>query len=168
MNCLLWLLAGALALPAHAQQSGPVKLARKRLAAPKPPASLAAAEPVLVVKRTPCHGTCPTYTAAIYADGRVEYEGERFVALLGKHTLRLPAATVNQMLAEAKRINFSKLQDQYVGNTADLPATIITVHPMGQPAKTVQAQEDIPASLEDYALFLTQQLDPLAKGVMDR
>lgn len=165
-HLLIWLFALAIALPAQAQQAKPRKAGSARPAAKK--TNTPATAPVLVVKRTPCHGTCPIYTAAIFADGRVEYEGERFVALVGKHTLSLPVATVNQLLAEAKRINFNKFQDQYVGNTADLPATIITVQPVGQSAKTVHAQEDIPASLEGYIALLNQQLDPLAKGVMDK
>lgn len=161
MKYLVWLLALALASPAFAQKAKPRKPAT---AMPTAQPTAAATEPVLVVQRTPCHGTCPAYTATIFADGRVEYEGERFVALLGKHTLHLPVATVNQLLAEAKRINFSKLQDQYVGDTYDLPTTIITVHPAGQPAKTVHARQDIPAALESYTALLTQQLDPLANG----
>ncbi|RZK13655.1 MAG: hypothetical protein EOO56_26620 [Hymenobacter sp.] len=165
-HLLIWLFALAMAVPAQAQKTKPRKAINARPTAEK--TTVPATAPVLVVKRTPCHGTCPIYTAAIFADGRVEYEGERFVALIGKHTLSLPVATVNQMLAEAKRVNFSKFQDQYVGNTSDLPATIITVQPVGQPAKTVHAQESIPVALEAYINFLTQRLDPLAKGVMDK
>ncbi|MGI4866872.1 MAG: DUF6438 domain-containing protein [Janthinobacterium lividum] len=166
MKYLIWLFALAIAVPAHAQKSKPHKpttvlLTNKQTTTP-------ANAPVLVVKRTPCHGTCPTYTATIFADGRVEYEGERFVTLTGKHTLSLPVATVTQMLAEAKRVNFSKFDDKYGGNASGLPATIITVQPVGQPAKTVRAQQDIPPSLEAYINFLTQRLDPLANGVADK
>ncbi|RZK59911.1 MAG: hypothetical protein EOO59_07330 [Hymenobacter sp.] len=163
MPYLLWLLAFALCTPVAQTKPRPVSAT---LATKKATASVA--EPVLVVQRTPCHGTCPTYTAAIFADGRVEYHGERFVGLLGQHTLHLPAATVGQLLAEAKRINFSGLQDQYLGNTYDLPATIMTVHPAGQPAKTVRAQANMPAALENYLTFVLRQLDPLTNGTADK
>lgn len=168
MKYLIWLLVFSLSGPAFAQKVKPRKLTPTMAAPQKTTATASAVEPVLVVQRTPCHGTCPTYTAAIFADGRVEYEGKRFVALLGKHTLRLPVATVNQLLAEAKRINFTQFQDQYTGYTYDLPATIITVHPVGQPAKTVHAQQNIPTALEEYATFLAQQLDPLVNGLTDK
>lgn len=142
MRYLIWLLAFSLSLPAIAQQVKPRK--GKALApSPKAAPASAATEPVLVFQRTPCHGTCPTYTATIYADGRVEYDGQRFVALTGKHTLSLPVATVNEMLAEAKRIGFTKLQERYAGQTYDLPSTIITVHPVGQPAKAVYAMSTL-------------------------
>lgn len=157
MRYLLWLLAFSLALPACAQRKVPRKpKAAATAAVPK------TQEPVLVYQRTPCYGRCPAYTATIFADGRVEYNGQRFVPLLGKHTLSLPPATVAAMLAEAKRINFSALADRYAGNTSDLPATIITVHPAGQPLHAVYASEGIPENLQGYINYLNSRIDPLS------
>jgi hypothetical protein len=164
MRYLLLLLAVSLAMPSYAQNVKP----RKTKARTTTKAATAVTAPVLVFQRTPCHGTCPTYKAAIYADGRVEYEGQRFVSLIGKHTLRLPAATVSQMLTEAKRIGFTKLRDRYAGDTYDLPSTIITVQPVGQPAKSVYAMQDIPENLQGYIDYLNEQLDPLANNVQDK
>jgi hypothetical protein len=165
MRYVLFLLALALTLPGHAQR---VKLRKTKPMTTTNTPVKGATEPVLVVQRTPCHGTCLTYKAAIYADGRVEYEGERFVNRVGKHTLRLPVATVNQMLAEAKRVNFNSFRDQYVGDVYDLPSTIVTVQPVGQPAKKVEARQDIPEKLQAYLDYLTKQLDPLANGLEDK
>lgn len=163
MRYLLWLLAFSLALPACAQRKMPRKAkAATTVATPK------AQEPVLVYQRTPCYGRCPSYTATIYADGRVEYDGQRFVPLLGKHTLSLPPAQVAEMLAEAKRIGFDKLADRYAGHTSDLPATIITVHPAGQPLHAVYASEDIPQNLQGYINYLNSRLDPLAGVNVDK
>jgi len=157
MRYLTVLLAFSLALPACAQRKLPRK-AKAPTAATKttPP------EPVLIYQRTPCNGRCPVYTATIFADGRVAYDGQRHVPLLGKHTLSLPPATVAAMLAEAKRISFDKLAERYVGNTSDLPATIVTVHPAGQPRHAVYASESIPVSLQGYLNYLSSRLDPLA------
>jgi hypothetical protein len=166
MRYLLWLLALSLALPACAQRKMPRKAKPTKTAAtavaPK------AQEPVLVYQRTPCYGRCPAYTATIYADGRVEYDGQRFVPLMGKHTLSLPPATVADLLAEAKRINFSALADRYAGNTSDLPATLITVHPAGQPLHAVYASEGIPENLQGYINYLNGRLDPLAGVNVDK
>lgn len=158
MRYLVLLLAISLALPACAQHKQPRKAKPTKAVAVAPKAQ----EPVLIYQRTPCYGRCPVYTAAIYADGRVEYDGQRFVPLLGKHTLSLPPATVAGLLAEARRINFSALAERYVGNTSDLPASIITVHPVGQPLHAVYASENIPASLQGYINYLNGRLDPLA------
>lgn len=158
MRYVLWLLAFSLALPACAQR----KLPRK--AKPKPATTVAAITqgPVLVYQRTPCYGRCPAYTATIFADGRVEYDGQRFVPLLGKHTLSLSPTKVAALVAEAKRINFSSLAERYAGNTSDLPATIITVQPAGEPLHAVYASEGIPEQLQAYINYLNGQLDPLA------
>jgi hypothetical protein len=158
MRYLTLLLALSLALPACAQRKLPRKAKPAKTAAATPKAQ----EPVLVYQRTPCFGRCPVYTATIFADGRVEYDGQRFVPLLGKHTLSLPPATVAAMLAEAKRINFAELPERYMGHTSDLPATIITVHPAGQALHAVYASENIPASLQGYIDYLNSRLDPLA------
>ncbi|QKG58641.1 hypothetical protein GKZ68_19610 [Hymenobacter sp. BRD128] len=163
MRYLVWLLALSLALPACAQR----KLPRKAKAIPTATVSKTQ-EPVLVYQRTPCYGRCPAYTATIYADGRVEYDGQRFVPLLGKHTLSLPPAQVAELLAEAKRINFSSLADRYAGHTSDLPATIITVHPVGQPLHAVYASEGIPENLQGYINYLNGHLDPLAGVNVDK
>jgi hypothetical protein len=156
MRALSWLLLLSLTVPACAHKKMPQQNAAT---APTLPAQVG---PVLVFQRTPCYGTCPAYTATVFADGRVEYEGQRFVPVLGKHTLRLPPTAVAQMLAEAERIGFSQLDERYSRNTSDLPATIITVHPAGQAAKSVFAEEGIPASLKGYISYLQARLDPLA------
>ena len=163
MRYLLWLLALTLALPACAQRRMPPKT-KAELAKAKAAKVAAArsAEPVLVYQRTPCYGRCPAYTATIFADGRVEYDGQRFVPVLGKHTLALPVATVNQLLAEAQRINFDKLDERYPSNVTDVPATIVTIHPAGQPLKAVFAEGEIPANLQGYLDYLKRKLDPLA------
>lgn len=157
MRYLTLVFALSLALPACAQRQLPRKpKTTAAVTTPKTP------EPVLIYQRTPCNGRCPVYTASIFADGRVEYDGQRFVPLLGKHTLSLPPATVAAMLAEARRINFAKLDERYAGNTSDLPATVVTVHPAGQPLHAVYASESIPASLQGYLSYLGGRLDPLA------
>lgn len=162
MRSLSCLLALSLILPACAQKGVPQKSKAAPAASTTVPTPAAPAEPVLVFQRTPCYGTCPAYTATIFADGRVEYEGQRFVPVLGKHTLKLPVATVDQLLTEAQRIGFDKLDERYSRNTSDLPATVIVVHPVGRPLKAVFADEGIPANLQGYINLLKTKLDPLS------
>jgi len=164
MRYVLWLLAFSLALPACAQK----KMPRKNRAATAATVAPRQQEPVLVYQRTPCYGRCPSYTASVFTDGRVEYDGQRYVPLVGKHTLSLPPATVAELVAEGKKIGFAQLKDRYAGNTSDLPATIITLHPAGQPAKAVYASEDIPANLQAYIKYLNEHLDPLAGLSMEK
>ena len=126
------------------------------------PINTAPADTVLVFQRTPCHGTCPIYTATIFRNGRVAYNGERFVPLTGAHELRLDPATVTAMLAEARRINFNQLAPSYTANVSDLPSTIITVYQPGQQRHRVLAEASIPAPLQGYITYLKSKIDPLA------
>ena len=41
---------------------------------------------VITLERTTCFGVCPVYTLTIYGDGRVVYEGTRFVRTEGERT----------------------------------------------------------------------------------
>ena len=128
------------------------------------PVLAAAPAPVLVFQRTPCEGSCPVYTARVFADGRVEYVGEYAVPVLGRRTLHLPAAQVAALLAEARRIHFEQFKAVYRGTVADVPGTVLTVQLPGQFAKTVSVEEALPLP-KLLRAFLTQvggRLDPLA------
>jgi hypothetical protein len=126
------------------------------------PINTAPSDTVLVFQRTPCHGTCPIYTATIFRNGKVSYNGERFVPVMGSHELHLDPATVTAMLAEARRINFNQLAPSYTANVSDLPSTIITVFQPGQQRHRVLAEANIPAPLQGYITYLKSTIDPLA------
>jgi hypothetical protein len=126
------------------------------------PINTAPNDTVLVFQRTPCYGTCPSYTATIFRNGRVVYSGDRFVPLTGQHTLSLAPNAVTAMLDEARRIDFNELAPSYTGKVSDLPATIITVYQPGQQRHRVAAEANIPAPLQRYIAYLKGTLDPLA------
>lgn len=101
-----------------------------------------AAVPVMIFGRTPCLGRCPHYTARIFADGRVEYEGFRFAAVEGKQEVRIAPATVQQLLRTAEQAGFRNLPEKYTANYSDMPAaTLLISYPDGtQKAVTVEAE----------------------------
>ena len=43
-------------------------------------------EVVITLERTACFGVCPVYKLTVYGDGRVVYEGKRFVRVEGTIT----------------------------------------------------------------------------------
>lgn len=60
--------------------------------------------PWISLKRTECYGTCPVFTLHVFADGRVEYDGKRFVIRRGMVRTHLGPAkleTLRQVVAEA-------------------------------------------------------------------
>ncbi len=169
MRMPFYLLGLAAILPACAQRALPPQSAvskRPPVTKPRPvstiPIHTSPHDTALVFQRTLCYGTCPSYTATIFRDGRVAYVGERFVPLTGTRRDSLPQATVMEMLAEARRINFTALQPQYSGNVSDLPSTIIAVYLPGRHVHRVEATQGIPDNLKGYITYLRDRIDPLA------
>ena len=56
-----------------------------------------AASPWVTLERTECYGTCPVFALRLFADGRVEYEGKRFVMHRGLRTTRLGRAGLEKL-----------------------------------------------------------------------
>jgi len=122
--------------------------------------------PVIIFKKTPCFGTCPHYTATIYPDGRVEYEGIRFVQLEGKHELQLPEAIVSAILQKANEIHFSQLQEQYLAGVSDLPSTYLTLPLADGTTKTVVVEpgRHTPTELQDLLTYISTALDQVTNN----
>ncbi len=153
-------------LPACAQHKATKKV-KTKTAAQNPTASLppvtVAAGPVLTFERTPCNGTCPSYRMQVYADGRVAYEGGRFVPLTGQHDLKLPAATVSEMLNQAEIARFETFDKQYLSGATDMPSTIVSIRQPDGTLKKVTAENNAPANVKSYFAYLTPQFDQLAQ-----
>lgn len=143
---------------------GKLKVVTKKPAAKPAATKKVEAVPVIVFKRTPCFGTCPHYEATIFSDGHVSYIGYRYVALTGPHELKLPVATVNTILDDARRLNFATFEERYSQGSTDLPATILSIRqPSGQ-LKTVQAEEGTPPELEALLKYVAAEIEKVAGG----
>lgn len=75
----------------------------------------------IVLQRSGCFGTCPIYSVEIAGDGRVLYNGERFVAVLGKHRRTIPPAEVRALYDSFRRADFFWLLDDYRAPIFDGP-----------------------------------------------
>ena len=83
--------------------------------------SLAAAAPVITLERTACFGSCPMYKLEIFADGRVVYDGKDFVKRKGKAQGRISKAAVQQLVREFNRINYLRLDNEYISEGPNCP-----------------------------------------------
>ena len=68
---------------------------------------------VITLERTVCFGTCPNYKLTIYSDGRVSYEGIRFVKKMGKATGRISRAKLHDLVMEFTNIYYFNLPDSF-------------------------------------------------------
>lgn len=127
------------------------------------------AQPVIVFQRTPCFGICPDYEATIYPDGRVTLIGRQHVNRIGTHEMRLPQATVDKILAEARQAGFAQLRAHYAPeNVTDLPSTILSIRQADGTLKTVQVEAEPPAGLKPLLDYVGTELDKLAQQGVER
>lgn len=153
----------ACAQKATVQKAKTKKVSKKTVATSAKKPAPTEAGPVITFERTPCFGTCPSFKMQVYADGRVEYEGRRFVPTEGKQELKLPAATVADLLRQAKESNFDSFEGRYSRGTTDLPSVIIGVKQPDGKVKTVSLEEGAPENVRDLFTYFSNQLDALAQ-----
>jgi len=92
---------------------------------------------VITLERTACYGTCPDYRLTIYGDGRIVYEGKKFVEVTGLQTAQLSQDKIKQLINEFSRIDYFSLKDEYTESVPDLPTTITSITINGKAKKVV-------------------------------
>ena len=144
--------------PAGTPAASPSKKPGGETAAPSTPASAAEAAPSIIFSKTPCLGTCPHYTATIYPDGRVSYEGFRYAPVEGKREFRLSVSTVNTILARAREMRFGSLKKRYTDGASDLPSTSLSIRQAGGTPYAVSVESDGPAELTNLFQYVEKQI----------
>ena len=64
---------------------------------------------IITLERTACFGTCPIYKLTISGDGKVVYEGEKFVNVLGTQTDEISQEKVKELVDEFDKIGYFSL-----------------------------------------------------------
>lgn len=108
------------------------------------------------IERTPCFGRCPHYKITVFSDGKVLYEGKRFVEKIGTYEGKIGIDKLKQIEARAKDIKYFEFADRYpTGNDhiSDLPAAI-TYFKYQDKEKTITNRHDSPNTLREYEDFL--------------
>ncbi len=105
----------------------------------------------LTLERTACFGFCPIYKLTVYGNGKVVYEGKRFVKITGTRTTTISQQAVRKLIADFQKIHYFKLQDNYTGGHTDAPSAITSLT-MGKKQKTVHhylPSPDAPSQLTE-------------------
>jgi hypothetical protein len=92
---------------------------------------------VIRLERTMCPGACPDYSIAIHGDGKVLYEGRRYVAEKGRRQSRISARHVKALLEEFNRIGFFSLQDRYDAIASDGAVTKTSIRAGGRSKQVI-------------------------------
>jgi ankyrin repeat protein len=67
----------------------------------------------VTLQRGACYGQCPSYDIEIRGDGTVTYDGKGYVAVVGRHTDRIPITAVSELIEELRGARFFSLKDKY-------------------------------------------------------
>lgn len=91
----------------------------------------------IVMKRTPCFGTCPVYTVQLQRDGAVTYTGEQNVEHVGRRVGWISAAEFARVAVFIELQGFADFEAWYRAGGTDLPTTSVSVSYEDGRSKTV-------------------------------
>lgn len=81
----------------------------------------------ITLQRGACFGTCPIYTVTLYGNGVVEFNGERFVQAIGRHTDTLAAQDIQRLVHAFHTSGFFAMENSYRNDRiSDLPLTVVS------------------------------------------
>jgi len=75
----------------------------------------------IVLSRTACLGTCPSYRVEVHGDGTVLYDGSSFVAITGSHRASVSHDVVSEMVEAFRSVDYFSLKGKYMWGATDLP-----------------------------------------------
>jgi hypothetical protein len=104
---------------------------------------------LITLERTPCFGSCPSYSVTIDAAGTVTYKGFKYVRVEGRQSDRIPVSRVAALWAAAKRIGFFEMRDSYRAPITDHPTTFVSIRGAGRSKRI----EDYVAGPDDLKQF---------------
>ena len=90
----------------------------------------------IVLERTGCYGSCPSYCVEVYGDGRVIYRGERYVDVQGKHEYRVPKEGVARLVESLRSKDLWSLRSEYHAPITDSATYLLTLD-MGKQSRKI-------------------------------
>lgn len=98
---------------------------------------------MVMLERGACRGRCPVYRVELYGNGKIQFDGKKFVDSLGIHTGTTSGASVRSLLATINTSDFGTMDTSYVMGSAacgsympDLPMSTVSAK-IGATMKTV-------------------------------
>ncbi len=97
---------------------------------------------LITIQRDHCFGDCPVYSAKIYADGTVVYDGKEFVKTIGERRHKISKENIQALIKEFERVGYWSLKDEYRydeqgRSITDQPTTITSICLNGKKKRVV-------------------------------
>ncbi|MDX5420556.1 MAG: DUF6438 domain-containing protein, partial [Hymenobacteraceae bacterium] len=119
--------------------------------------------PFLLFQKTPCLGICPAYEATVYENGSIRYVGWDHVPVKDTVTFQFSPEEMKELREEVGKLDYLNLQETYLTDWSDMPATISTFYENNREVKRVKHQEGGPQPLRDYQEKLHKRLMKLVE-----
>ena len=113
------------------------------------------------LRRTICFGTCPSYRVEVDGSGLVIFEGYEFVAIPGRHTVRIPEASVRALIEAFRQADYFSAEDAYEVTAMDVPTYVTSLAMNGQ-EKQVVDYLGTEAGMPDGIRAVEQKIDEIA------
>ena len=68
---------------------------------------------IITLERTECFGSCPVYKISLFKNGKVIFEGKKFVAKKGKHEYFVDTAIVNKLINDFLDAKYFSFKSEY-------------------------------------------------------
>lgn len=111
---------------------------------------------VASIAQMPCRINCPHYEAYFYSDGRLKFIGIKNTPKIGTLEYNIPISMLEQILADAKKINYKGLAKVYPG-AEDFPGTFSSVT-MGGKEYKAEAYANVPEPLKEFHKKLASEV----------
>lgn len=107
----------------------------------------------ITINKDMCFGTCPVYTATVYGDGNVSYEGRMYCDRMGSWMGAISKDDLCSLLTEIRNQKLIALDTTFIDNVPDAPVTTITITDMGR-TKTFRWNMGSPAQLRELNVLM--------------
>ncbi len=145
---------------------GPAKSARPAAASGPAPASVAQRPDIrsIAVRRTPCFGSCPTFSYEFTRGGMAHYEGGRFATDTGKRVAPFDSAAFERMVNEVVAAGFFESPAEFPLRITDLPGweMRVTVNDSMHRVDWTGGSEGVPEGMKRLATNLADSGAALA------
>ena len=71
------------------------------------------ADSMVSLERSECYGACPIYKVKVFGDGRLIYEGTKYVKIEGKITDKVTSEQFQALMAEFRKARYFTLRNSY-------------------------------------------------------
>lgn len=151
--------------PATSPKTAPDKTLPTTAAEPMPKAEQADPRTRILasIKKTPCFGQCPVFSATVWSDGKVEYVGEKWATRTGHFTATAKKNWLKTLLETAESSGYFAFSPYYpvqLMEIADLPTTFVFIESKGR-FHQVENHFDAPLALLNFEKYFEEKLEEL-------